>query len=301
MPISIKPANLRRDAEHLAEPYPALLAEAERVAAIVAQGVHGRRRSGAGETFWQYRDYSASDSAHNIDWRRSARADHYYVRENEWEAANTVWMWRDGTPGMDWKSQSKASILGKSLPSKKDRASILMMALSSLLMRAGERCAVLGMSERPQTGRFGIERVSHQLATADGGMDALAADFSAHAKLVLASDFLAPADEWRQRLVALSARPASGVLLHIVDPAERGFPFKGRVQLLDPGSKMAQLPFLLGRAEKLRDQYLEKFAAHEDELAQIARRLGWTLITHTTDQPATQALSAMYLALAGDV
>jgi uncharacterized protein (DUF58 family) len=285
--------HLRRDAEHLAAPYPHLLAEAERVAAIVAQGVHGRRRSGQGETFWQYRDYSNSDSAHDIDWRRSARADHYYVRENEWEAANTVWMWRDGTDGMDWKSH-------KSLPTKKDRASVLMMALSSLLMRAGERCAVLGMSERPHTGRFGIERISYKLATGIGGRDALNANFSAHSKLILASDFLAPADEWRETLVALTARPATGILLHIVDPAERGFPFKGRVQMLQPGTKLAKLPFLLGRAEKLRDQYLEKFQAHEDALAQTARRLGWTLITHTTDQPATQALGAMYQSLARD-
>ncbi len=294
MPITTKNTQLRRDAEHLAAPYPHLLAEAERVAAIVAQGVHGRRRAGQGETFWQYRDYSNSDSAHDIDWRRSARSDHYYVRENEWEAANTVWMWRDGSDGMGWKSH-------KALPTKKDRASVLMMALSSLLMRAGERCAVLGMSERPHTGRFGIEHISYKLATGAGGMDALSADFSAHAKLVLASDFLAPAGIWRERLAALSARPASGILLHIVDPAERGFPFKGRVQMLEPGSKVAKLPFLLGRAEKMRDKYLEKFVAHEDALAQTANRLGWTLITHTTDQPATQALSAMYQALAGDV
>lgn len=296
MPVSAQPgtSHLRRDAEHLAAPYPALLAEAERVAAIVAQGVHGRRRSGQGETFWQYRDYSSSDSAHDIDWRRSARADHHYVRENEWEAANTVWMWRDGSPGMDWKSH-------KSLPTKKDRASILMMALSSLLMHAGERCAVLGMSERPHTGRFGIERISYKLATGEGGRDALNANFSAHSKLILASDFLASAEDWRKTLVALTARPATGILLHIVDPAERGFPFKGRVQMLQPGSKIAQLPFLLGRAEQLRDKYLETFAAHEDALAQTARRLGWTLITHTTDQPATQALSALYLALAGDI
>ena len=295
MPVAIKhQQNLRKSAERLAAPYPALLAEAERVAAIVAQGVHGRRRSGQGETFWQYRDYSPSDSAHDIDWRRSARADHHYVRENEWEAANTVWMWRDGAAGMEWKSH-------KSLPTKKDRASVLMMALSSLLMRAGERCAVLGMSGRPHTGRFGIERISYKLATGAGDMTALSANFSAHSKLILASDFLAPADEWREKLVALTARPATGILLHIVDPAERDFPFKGRVQMLSPGSKLAKLPFLLGRAEKLRDQYLEKFQAHEDALAQTTRRLGWTLITHTTDQPATQALSAMYQALAGDI
>ena len=118
---------LRRRAERLAAPYPALLAEAERVAAVVAQGVHGRRRPGQGETFWQYRNYQSSDSAHHIDWRRSARGDQVYVRENEWEAANTVWFWRDGSPGMDWSSSKRHS-------SKKDRASVLSMALASLLM-----------------------------------------------------------------------------------------------------------------------------------------------------------------------
>jgi len=87
---------LRRRAEKLASGYPALQAEAERVAAVVAQGVHGRRRPGQGETFWQYRNYQPSDSANQIDWRRSARGDQVYIRENEWEAANTVYFWRDG-------------------------------------------------------------------------------------------------------------------------------------------------------------------------------------------------------------
>ena len=289
-----KNLNLRREAESLAANYPALLAEAERVAAIVAQGIHGRRRAGQGETFWQYRDYSSSDSAHEIDWRRSARSDHLYVRENEWEAANTIWMWRDGSPGMDWASH-------KSLPTKKDRASILMMALSSLLMRAGERCAVLGLSERPHTGRFGIERISYKFSIAQGKMSDLENDFAAHSRLVLASDFLAPHQKWRDILSKMRARPAKGVLLHIVDPAERNFPFKGRIQLLDPENKIAKLPFLLGRAEKLRNEYIKKFAAHEASLADTVRRLGWNLITHTTDQPASKALNALYQALAKDV
>ena len=134
---------LRRRSEALAAGYPGLLAQAQRVAAIVAQGVHGRRRAGQGETFWQYRNYDSSDSASRIDWRRSARGDQLFVRETEWEAANTVWMWRAGGPGMDWRSSNK-------LPTKKDRASVLELALASLLMRAGERCAVMGESERPR-------------------------------------------------------------------------------------------------------------------------------------------------------
>jgi len=96
--------DLRRKAERLALPYPALLAEAERVAAVLAQGVHGRRRAGQGETFWQYRQYHNSDTANQIDWRRSARGDQVFVRENEWEAANTVYLWRDGAAGMQWSS-----------------------------------------------------------------------------------------------------------------------------------------------------------------------------------------------------
>ncbi|MEE9272556.1 MAG: DUF58 domain-containing protein [Robiginitomaculum sp.] len=291
MPIaSPHTLDLRREAENLASGYPALLAEAERVAAIVAQGVHGRRRSGAGETFWQYRDFTYSDTASQIDWRRSARSDHHYVRENEWEAANTVWMWRDASQGMNWHSH-------KDLPTKKDRASVLMMALSSLLMRAGERCAVLGMSERPHTGRFGIERIAYKLSTSPGGTKSLSADFNAHARLVIASDFLESTDVWRERLSKLSARPARGVLLHIVDPAERNFPFKGRTQLFAPGRLRENLPLILGRAEATRDEYVKKFKAHEQALASTARRLGWALVTHTTDKPTTHALSALYQAL----
>ncbi len=290
MPVAPpKTLQLRRAASQLAAPYPGLLAEAHRVAAIVAQGVHGRRRAGQGESFWQYRNYTQSDSARQIDWRRSARSDHLYVRENEWEAANTVWLWRDGSQGMNWHSD-------KTLPTKKDRASVLMIALGVLLMRAGERCGVLGESEKPRTGRYGIEQVSNRMATSLGQQGALQSQFSAHARLVLASDFLGPPEHWRAHITALTARPASGVMLHIVDPAERHFPYRGRMRLFEPDHANT-LPFMLGRAEKVKAQYVEKFAAHELALANTARRLGWTLITHTTDQPATQALSAVYQAL----
>jgi len=283
---------LRRRAEKLAAPYPALLAEAERVAAVVAQGVHGRRRAGQGETFWQYRNYQPSDSAHHIDWRRSARGDQVYVRENEWEAANTVWFWRDGSPGMDWSSSKKQS-------TKKDRASVLSMALAALLMRAGERCAVMGESERPRTGRLGLERISRRLAVSEGDTKNLEADIPSHARLVIASDFLEAPEVWRKRLARLSGRPAKGVLLHIIDPAERDFPYKGRMQMKLPG--LSQLPpFIVGRAERAREEYQEKFAAHMQALHNTARRLDWPVVTHQTDKPANTALTALYVAMSGE-
>jgi len=273
MPVAVPTAlELRRRAETLARPYPALLAEAERVAAIVAQGVHGRRRAGQGETFWEYRNYQSSDSAHHIDWRRSARSDQIYIRENEWEAANTVYFWRDGSDGMRWQSSKKH-------PTKQDRATVLSMALASLLMRAGERCSVMGESERPRSGR-------------------LEGDIPAHARLVIASDFLESPEIWRKRISRLSGRPAKGVLLHIIDPAEREFPFRGRVQLRVPGLSKLE-PILVGRAERAQEIYKAKFTAHCEALDSTANRLGWPIVRHYTNKPANTALTALYSAMAG--
>ena len=279
---------LRREAEALAAPYPALLAEAERVAAVVAQGDHGRRRAGTGETFWQYRNYDTSDQAQSIDWRRSARGDQVYVRETEWEAANTVYFWRDGSPGMAWSSSD-------TLPLKRDRASVLCMALSSLLMRAGERCAVVGESERARMGRVGMQRLSRTLANAEGEARSLRAKLPKHARMVIASDFLEGAEAWSERLSRLAGRPVSGLLLHVIDPAERAFPYRGRMEMRLKGLE----PFLLGRAERAADEYRAKFAAHCDAIDEVGRRLGWPVVRHETDSPATLALTQAYQILSG--
>jgi len=285
------PVDLRRRAENLAAGYPALLAEAERVAAVVAQGVHGRRRPGQGETFWQYRNYHPSDAANQIDWRRSARGDQVYIRENEWEAANTVYFWRDGSDGMRWQSSKKH-------PTKQDRATVLSMALASLLMRAGERCSVMGESERPRSGRVGLERISRRLAFSKGPAINLEGDIPAHARLVIASDFLESPEIWRKRISRLSGRPAKGVLLHIIDPAEREFPFRGRVQLRVPGLSKLE-PILVGRAERAQEIYKAKFTAHCEALDSTANRLGWPIVRHYTDKPVNTALTALYSAMAG--
>jgi len=287
-----KHIELRRRSERLASSYPDLLAEAERVAAIVAQGVHGRRRAGQGETFWQFRNYDRSDSVSDIDWRRSARGDQHYVRENEWEAANTVFFWRDGNPGMDWQSS-------KELSTKQDRATVICMALSSLLMRSGERCAVLGESERPRSGRLGLERITKRLAHSEGPYENLDGKMPSHAQLIIASDFLEDPEIWKKRLTRLAGRPVKAILLRIVDPAEQVFPYKGRLEMMMPGKSKAA-PFIVGRAEKAKTAYRRKFDAHGAAIADMARRLGWPVITHQTDNPANVALTSLYMAISGE-
>ena len=139
---------LHQQAEVLADRLPPLLVAAERVAATVAQGVHGRRRVGVGDTFWQFRPYQPGDSTSRIDWRQSARSTQLFLRDQEWEAAETVWLWADASGSMAYSSTSR-------VPTKQDRALLLLLALASLLTRAGERIALLGDQRRPTGGRAG--------------------------------------------------------------------------------------------------------------------------------------------------
>src|SRR5881275_1363398 len=96
--------SIHHRAEQLAAALPPLLVAAERVASTVAQGVHGRRRVGQGETFWQFRQYQPGDAATRVDWRESAKSQRLYIRETEWEAAQSVWLWRDASASMSYTS-----------------------------------------------------------------------------------------------------------------------------------------------------------------------------------------------------
>src|SRR5471032_1856091 len=122
----------RRDAATLAARLPSLVIAAKQVAQSVMHGVHGRRRAGPGETFWQFRAFQSGEPAAGIDWRRSAREGRAYVREREWEAAHTVWIWFDRSPSMAFAS-TLAPV------SKIDRAALLALAFADLCVRGGER------------------------------------------------------------------------------------------------------------------------------------------------------------------
>lgn len=280
---------LRRAAEQAAAPFPALLAEAERVASSVALGDHGRRRAGQGETFWEYRRHRTEDGAQAVDWRRSARGQHLFVRESEWEAANAVYLWRDGSPGM--------AVASKHCPLKKDRAAVCLMALASLLARGGERIAALGETGRARSGRAGLEITARALAEGPGAAKSVEqADIVSHARVVLASDFLDPAETWAARLARLNGSGTSGILLRIIDPAEEDFPFAGRTRFAEPSGTASSL--ILGRAEDARDNYRQIWAEHGGAIAAMARKAGWTLVTHRTDRPAGTAVLALHQALA---
>ncbi len=270
------------DAIALAGDLPGLLLDARRLAAN-APGMHGRRRAGQGEAFWQYRDHRPEDGARLVDWRRSARGERLYVREREREAAQTAWFWLDPDPGFAWRG-------GTDRPFKRDRALVLATALAILLARGGERIGALG--GQPRAGARAPERLALELAHMRGEP----APPGARACAIYASDFYAPLELWRARLAASAAVGASGALLMVCDPAEEDFPFRGRVLLETPGAKQKAL---IGRAEAAVAEYGARLAHHRAALREMAAGLGFTLIAHRTDKSAAPVLAAL-CALIGD-
>jgi len=284
-PVALRDALAR--ARLRASPVPDLLVEARRVVNTVIAGWHGRRRRGVGENFWQFRPYVEGETVARIDWRRSARDDHTYIREREWEAAHTVWLWADPSPSMLYRSRG-AQV------SKESRALVLVLALAELLSRSGERIAWPGLVD-PFTARDGAERIAGRLAQtgARPARPELAA-VRRFSDVVLVGDFLDPPDEIRAWLDPLAGRGARAHLIEVADPAEESFPFAGRTEFRDPetGERL-----VAGRAEALQDEYRHHYRARRAELAAWCRRLGWSYTVNHTDRPASEALVKVHLAM----
>ncbi len=282
-------APVARRAEALGATLPPLLVHAQRVAATVAQGVHGRRRVGQGDSFWQYRPFVQGDAPTRIDGRASAKSDRFFVRETEWEAAQTVFLWRDGSPSMAWRS-------GPDLPEKRDRAELLLLALAALLLRGGERVRLLGGPTRLAAGRRALDGLAEALTElpAGGGVPA-AAPLPRHAHVVLMGDFLSPLSDIAATLGALGAIPVTGHLLQVLDPAEALLPYAGRIRF--QGTEQ-EADHLVPRVEGIRDAYTAALARQQDGLATLCAAAGWSFATHRTDHPPEAALLGLFTALA---
>jgi uncharacterized protein (DUF58 family) len=282
--------NLAIAAEALGARLPPLVVAAPRVAETVSPGAHGRRRVGLGESFWQFRPYQAGDTIERIDWRQSGKGDRLFIRETEWAAAQTVFLWRDSGPGMDYRSS-------RALPTKRERAELLLLALASLLARGGERIALLG-GGAPSTGRAAL---SAMLAALDRDTPLAAAGRAAsrHATLVLFGDFLDPVDDIARLLDRIAPAGADGQLVQILDPAELGLSFSGRVRFREMAENAASGSDVLApRVDSLRPAYLAALQRQQEALSALARARGWQLVIHSTAAAPEEPLRTLHAHLA---
>jgi uncharacterized protein (DUF58 family) len=281
---------IRQRAEQLAATLPPLLVAAEQVASTVAQGVHGRRRVGQGETFWQYRRYDMGDQPQSIDWRQSAKSDLVFVREMEWEAAQSTWIWRDSSPSMSWRSSPRH-------PDKRARADLLALALSVLLVRGGEHVALLGSGFRPSSSRATLSRLATLIDEGPAEPTGLppAEPLPRHAQVVFLGDFLAPLEEIHQTVRGYAEAGVTGQLLQILDPAEESLPYRGRIRF---EGLEGEDPWLIPRVESLRGDYMKRLQAQFAGINSIARTYAWGYSRHRSDHPPQAALLSLYTALA---
>lgn len=281
--------SLDREAALLAGRLPDLLMQARIVANSVAHGIHGRRRAGPGETFWQFRRFQSGEPARRIDWRRSGRDDHLYVREKEWEASHTVWIWVDRSPSMFFMSRLA--------PARKiDRAVVIALALTDLLIRGGERVGLVGLM-RPSAQRNAAHRAALTIARAGVGDAALPSPegIGRFAEFVALGDFLGPLDAIEPAVTAIASRRVHGHLVQMRDPAEETFPFVGRTEFHDAARG---LRYVAGRAETVREAYLSRMSERASRMRRLCDRLGWSNLRHHTDRPAQEVLLALHARLA---
>ena len=269
----------------LAASMPRLILEARRVAATVIHGLHGRRRAGSGENFWQYRRFVSGEAAARVDWRRSARDDHLYVREQEWEAAHTVWIWPDRSQSMTFASTT-------ALDTKLERSLVIALALAEVLVEGGERIGIPGLM-RPTASRNVVEKIAQAIVHDQTERASLPPTFSpsALAETVVLSDFWSPIARVHETIAQLSANGSAGHVVQIVDPAEETFPYAGRIEFVEPEGAGT---ITAGRAESWRADYIERIKRHRAEIRTETDRLGWSFIVHRTDRPASELLIKLH-------
>ncbi len=278
-------STLQHEADGLSAGLPPLMVEADHLAASVSLGVHGRRRAGMGESFWQFRRYASHDSSSAIDWRQSAKSQHIFVREREWEAAQTVWFWRDASANMNFQSGAR---------SKRARADLLLLALAALLVRGGEPVGFLGMEGAPASSRLALTRMGRAMFAKTEAALPPRVPFRRGNQLVWFSDFLD--DGVFDTMKELSHQGVEGHLVRIVDPAEEDFPYSGRTRFESPRGGVDEI---FGRAERIRASYRARFTAHGERIAEEAGKLGWTATVHRTDHAPQGALIALHAAIGG--
>ncbi len=278
------------EAEALGARLPPLTVAASRVAETVSPGAHGRRRVGQGESFWQFRPYQTGDTIERIDWRQSGKGDRLFIRETEWAAAQTVWMWRDAGPGMDYSSSPK-------LPTKRERSELLLLSLASLLARGGERIALLGGGKQPSSGRGALGAILAGLSL-DTRLETIDRAVPRHATLIMFGDFLDPLDKLEAAFDRIAAPGVAAQIVQILDPAERALSFNGRVLFREMAEDMQENDALIPRVEAIKANYLAALKNQQDGLAALAKARGWEFMIHSTDIKAETPLRALHANLA---
>ena len=274
---------MRLKAEELSNQIPSLYIKADRIANTIWEGIHNRNKDGVGDNFWQFRKYEYGDPAHLIDWKKTAKSNETFIQEKELQTLQNFVIWRDTSKSMNFRST-------ETIDTKLYRANLFTLALTIILSKSGENIILNGLKSKILKGSNAVNFVSNQIN--EKIIDSYKSspntnEIKNNSHVILIGDFLNNINETIKTIKELSNRGINGIIIQILDPAERFFPYKGRINF---NGLEGEQNILIGKAESVRNDYKKAIKMHIEKLEKLATSYSWKYFLDTSDQEASISL-----------
>ena len=274
---------MRLKAEELSNQIPSLYIKADRIANTIWEGMHNRNKDGVGDNFWQFRKYEYGDPAHLIDWKKTAKSNETFIQEKELQTLQNFVIWRDTSKSMNFRSTEK-------IDTKLYRANLFTLALTIILSKSGENIILNGLKSKILKGSNAVNFISNQIN--EKIIDSYKSspntnEIKNNSDVILIGDFLNNINETVKTVKELSNRGINGIIIQILDPAERFFPYKGRINF---NGLEGEQNILIGKAESVRNDYKKAIKIHIDKLEELTTSYSWKYFLDTSDQEASISL-----------
>mgnify|MGYP001452448188 FL=1 len=274
---------MRLKAEELSNKIPSLYVKADRIANTIWEGMHNRNKDGLGDNFWQFRKYEYGDPAHLIDWKKTAKSNETFIQEKELQTLQNFVIWRDTSKSMNFRSS-------ESIDTKLYRANLFTLTLTIILSKSGENIVLNGLKSELLKGGDAVNFVSNQIN--EKVIDSYKSspninEIKNNSDVILIGDFLNNINETEKTIKELSNRGINGIIIQILDPAERFFPYKGRINF---NGLEGEKNILIGKAESVRNDYKKAIKIHIEKLEKLITSYSWKYILDNSDQDASISL-----------
>ncbi len=293
---------------------PAALAEigslevrAKMIVEGVMTGMHRSPYHGFSVEFAQHRQYAPGDDIRHLDWKVYGRTDKLYLKQYQQETNLDLILLIDASGSMAYTSSPRTPRWRKY-----DYAATLASALSYLALRQQDRVGLVVFADtvlsasrvassrdhwRAIIGAMAARRVDPGPGSAaqDHGratdlarlFEQVLAKLTQRSLIVLISDLFEDPETLEGGLARACHRGHDVMVLQVLDPAERDFPFRSGVEFigLEAEGRLGIEP------SALRKAYLEAFEDHLRRIVQVTRRFHFDHVLLDSQQSMGAPLS----------
>jgi len=272
-----------------------LTVRARRVVEGVMLGMHKSPFRGISSEFAQHRNYVPGDDLRHLDWKVFARSDRLYIKQFQQETSLTCHFVLDCSESM--------SYAGGAPLSKFDYAATLAASFAHLVISQQDSVGLTLFADKvrttlPAKSTFG--HLSNLIATMEnvtvagptqvgGSLGPVAGQLKRRSLVVLLSDFLDDTQPFAYGMNRLRFDGHDVIVLHLVDPWEKDFPFAGP-SILEGHEKSGRL---VCDPRDLREIYLEERHDHVEEIKSLCRGMHYDYQEIITREPLDEALATL--------